>query len=298
MNQKKLAFIEPSIVPILPSICCYCGAPAEELLDIDARRSSEWFGYKWTASINYGNRFRVPYCTEHYPIAVMMRKKLARLANAQSSASFILLVLSIAAGVVFVFRQSGNLLFALTVGVFLGVLLGGALLFAFEPLSKHLAGVVFPLFLEPLVRADLVEHMKAQHEIYPFRILWLTYSLGFSIKYEITHTMEYGFREWNAHQSVCATNAEFASLIGGIQCVRVGKRDVCGKCGITQKERLRQWNAPASPGVIKIGSERGAFMYCKHCQMGICGACSIDLGMTAGCPMCRTELVYMDGGRQ
>ena len=78
----------------------------------------------------------------------------------------------------------------------------------------------------------------------------------------------------------------------------MGQRDVCGKCGITRDERLRQWNAPAPPGVVKIGNGRGAFMYCEHCQKGICGGCSIDLGMTAGCPLCRMELVYMDGGRQ
>lgn len=77
-----------------------------------------------------------------------------------------------------------------------------------------------------------------------------------------------------------------------------GRRDVCGKCGITQEERLRQWNAPAPRGVVKIGSGRGAFMYCEQCQQGICGRCSVDLGMTAGCPLCQSELVYMDGGRQ
>ena len=78
----------------------------------------------------------------------------------------------------------------------------------------------------------------------------------------------------------------------------IGQRDVCGKCGITQEERLKQWNAPAPPGVVKIGDGRGAFMYCSHCQTGICGRCSIDLGMTAGCPICGTELLYMDGGSQ
>jgi uncharacterized protein YbaR (Trm112 family) len=78
----------------------------------------------------------------------------------------------------------------------------------------------------------------------------------------------------------------------------MGQRDICGKCGITREERLRRWNAPAPPGVIKLGTGREAFLYCEHCQKGICGACSIDLGWTAGCPLCKTELVYMDGGRQ
>lgn len=78
----------------------------------------------------------------------------------------------------------------------------------------------------------------------------------------------------------------------------MGQREVCGKCGITLEERLRQWNAPAPPGVVKIGSGRGAFLYCNYCKNGICGACSIDLGMTAGCPFCRNELVYMDGTKQ
>ena len=78
----------------------------------------------------------------------------------------------------------------------------------------------------------------------------------------------------------------------------MAQRDVCGKCRITLDERLRRWNAPAPPGVVKIGSGRGAFLYCNHCQMGICGGCSIDLGMTAGCPFCETELVYLDGTSQ
>lgn len=85
-------------------------------------------------------------------------------------------------------------------------------------------------------------------------------------------------------------------------CVKVeseGRRDVCGKCGITEKERLKEWNAPAPRGVVKIGNgDRGAFMYCEQCRRGICGRCSIDLGMSAGCPLCQSELVYMDGGRQ
>ena len=85
------------------------------------------------------------------------------------------------------------------------------------------------------------------------------------------------------------------------RCIKVQKkegRDVCGKCGITQEERLRQWNAPVPRGMVKIGDERGAFMYCEHCQKGICGRCSIDLGMSAGCPLCGEELVFMDGGKQ
>lgn len=77
-----------------------------------------------------------------------------------------------------------------------------------------------------------------------------------------------------------------------------GLSEICGKCGISREGRLREWSAIASPGVLKIGSDSGAFMFCENCQKGICGKCSIDLGMTAGCPLCRTELVYMDGRRQ
>jgi len=47
--------------------------------------------------------------------------------------------------------------------------------------------------------------------------------------------------------------------------------------------------------MVKVGSGRGAFMFCPQCEEGICGRCAVDLGMTAGCPQCRTELVYMDG---
>jgi len=79
---------------------------------------------------------------------------------------------------------------------------------------------------------------------------------------------------------------------------RKKQREICGKCGITLAERMKEWNAPAPAGVAKIGGERGAFMFCPQCKEGICGKCSIDLGMTAGCPRCHTELIYMDGGRQ
>jgi hypothetical protein len=76
------------------------------------------------------------------------------------------------------------------------------------------------------------------------------------------------------------------------------QREVCGKCGITLTQRMKEWNAPAPLGMVKIGNGLGAFMFCPQCQEGICGRCSIDLGITAGCPQCRSELVYIDGGRQ
>ena len=84
----------------------------------------------------------------------------------------------------------------------------------------------------------------------------------------------------------------------GTKLPSLGKRDVCGKCGTTLAERLKWWNMPAPQGVVRVGSERGLFLYCNHCRTGICGGCSIDLGMTAGCPFCETELVYLDGTSQ
>ncbi|PKP59112.1 MAG: hypothetical protein CVT88_06215 [Candidatus Altiarchaeales archaeon HGW-Altiarchaeales-1] len=76
-------------------------------------------------------------------------------------------------------------------------------------------------------------------------------------------------------------------------------RKVCGKCGITMEERIRWWHAPKPQGVVRIGcDDRELFLYCNHCQKRICGGCSIDLGMTAGCPFCMKELVYMDGTSQ
>lgn len=79
---------------------------------------------------------------------------------------------------------------------------------------------------------------------------------------------------------------------------RPRQEEVCAKCGITRNERLRQWNAPLAPKMVRVGDERGAFMYCEECKAGICGRCSIDLGITAGCPLCESELVYMDGEKQ
>ena len=70
---------------------------------------------------------------------------------------------------------------------------------------------------------------------------------------------------------------------------------VCGKCGITLAARLKYWNSQTTQGVERVGSERDLFLYCNHCRMEICGGCSIDLGMAAGCPFCETELVCLNG---
>lgn len=77
-----------------------------------------------------------------------------------------------------------------------------------------------------------------------------------------------------------------------------GRRDVCMSCGATLEERLKQWNAPAPPGVVKIANGSGVFMFCPRCRAGVCGRCDVDLGMTAGCPRCNTELVNLDGSPQ
>ena len=103
----------------------------------------------------------------------------------------------------------------------------------------------------------------------------------------------------NSRQSCVLSLTNFGSRVKPLtEADAMGQRDVCGKCGTTLEERLKWWNEPAPPGVVKIGNGRGEFLYCNHCQKGICGGCSIDLGMTAGCPFCRTELVYLDGTSQ
>jgi hypothetical protein len=69
---------------------------------------------------------------------------------------------------------------------------------------------------------------------------------------------------------------------------RMGSRDVCAKCGGTLEERVRWWLIPEK-GVKKIGTGTLAdlFLYCENCQKAICGGCSIDLAVSAGCPFCR-----------
>lgn len=72
-------------------------------------------------------------------------------------------------------------------------------------------------------------------------------------------------------------------------------RDVCAKCGETLEDRVKWWLTPSQPGVVKaweaLGNRdlTGLFLYCEHCQKAICGGCSIDLGVVAGCPFCKKE---------
>jgi len=89
------------------------------------------------------------------------------------------------------------------------------------------------------------------------------------------------------------------------------QRDVCGRCGTTREARIKWWRSLPRTGTMevagrqlpfaKVGDDeetRGLFFYCDNCKTGICGACTIDLGMTAGCKVCRTELFYFDGTSQ
>jgi hypothetical protein len=67
-------------------------------------------------------------------------------------------------------------------------------------------------------------------------------------------------------------------------------RDVCAKCGVTLEKRVQWWRTPSPSGAVKIGSEGGLFLWCDHCQKAICGGCSIDLGMSCGCPFCKNKI--------
>jgi hypothetical protein len=68
-----------------------------------------------------------------------------------------------------------------------------------------------------------------------------------------------------------------------------GQRDICAKCGTSLQARVIWWRTPR-PGVVKIGSEGGLFLWCNHCQHAICGRCGIDLGQSCGCPFCKNEM--------
>lgn len=69
-----------------------------------------------------------------------------------------------------------------------------------------------------------------------------------------------------------------------------GRWDICAKCGTTLEDRVKRWRTLPRPGVVRIGDEGGLFLWCEHCQMAICGACSVDLGMSCGCPFCEKEM--------
>jgi len=231
-DEKQLG-LETVTESTIPNYCCYCGAPANKALELDARQSQQRYGYKRTATIEFGDSYRVPYCSNHYQSALIIRQKLERLARINSNATWIPILLGITIGIGGVYRSAitqmtigvlGSVLFSLAVGGFLGALLAGALLFTFEPLTAWLAGALFLLFLESHERKDLADHMKAQHLLYPFSILQITYSFGFSVKYDVEKT-DYTWKKWEIKRTLFSTSPKYAVSVEGVQCVQENKTE-------------------------------------------------------------------------
>ncbi|MDD5544898.1 MAG: hypothetical protein PHX83_17155 [Acidobacteriia bacterium] len=65
---------------------------------------------------------------------------------------------------------------------------------------------------------------------------------------------------------------------------------VCAGCGITEQDRFRQLEKSEKEGAFIYMKDWPVVLYCDHCHKYFCGACQIDLGMNAGCPICRKDL--------
>ncbi len=63
----------------------------------------------------------------------------------------------------------------------------------------------------------------------------------------------------------------------------------CGGCGVTATALERRWEEAERRGVIVLGPP--TMMYCFICDKVFCPSCQVDLGLTAGCPIHKIELM-------
>lgn len=67
----------------------------------------------------------------------------------------------------------------------------------------------------------------------------------------------------------------------------------CAQCGISETERFRWLRAKEAGGAYVLWEHWPVLLYCEDCHKHFCGGCQIDLGQTAGCPVCRYDLTEM-----
>lgn len=64
----------------------------------------------------------------------------------------------------------------------------------------------------------------------------------------------------------------------------------CGKCGISEAERVQQLQNAERSGVSLYMTDWPLLLYCDHCNKHFCRDCQIDLGFHSGCPLCKKDL--------
>lgn len=94
------------------------------------------------------------------------------------------------------------------------------------------------------------------------------------------------FQEKKGMCGLCASSEEVATKRRKVKY----QNAACAKCGITEEERFRQLEEAEKEGAFVYMKDWPALLYCDNCKKYFCGGCQIDLGMNAGCPICRKDL--------
>lgn len=196
------------------SLCCYCGEPAGHTLPLDARmQQTRYFIVGRVETLKYGSVFSAPYCQAHYAEAIKIRKRIGTYGAINTAAAGILVASCIILAVVkfdIAIAPGDPVWWSYVMRVFAGILLGGLLLFPFEPFFRALSGIMFPLFLGSTARADLRAHLKAQDEKPPVYTGQLAYLLGMSVKYRFPQ----GAARFPIGTTIYATDPRFAAAAG------------------------------------------------------------------------------------
>jgi len=66
----------------------------------------------------------------------------------------------------------------------------------------------------------------------------------------------------------------------------------CGKCGVSEAERVQQLKKAEKMGEFIYMKDWPYLLYCENCDKYFCGVCEIDLGMNAGCSECQRDLEH------
>lgn len=172
------------------NLCVMCGQPATEKLDFDAsQEATRYFLVGRVETAKFGSVYQVPYCQTHWQMAQRMMKRIKRYSITNDIASLLLLISSIFLSFS-LFRNYGekDLIGSIILKVLGGILIGGFLLFPFEPLFRLINGMFMPIGMRKEEIEDLRQHLKAQGPGMPYTGS-VSYLPGISVNYFIPEGM-------------------------------------------------------------------------------------------------------------
>ena len=101
------------------------------------------------------------------------------------------------------------------------------------------------------------------------------------------------YRQNNGMCGLCARDETIAKKrhrIAEIQKAKGIDDPKCARCGVSESQRMRELQQAEERGVFIYGKDYPVLLYCENCDKYFCGGCQTDLGMSAGCPECRSDL--------